>query len=392
MLSGRRILLGVSGGVAAYKSIYLARRLTEREAEVRVILTRSARRFVGAQSFAAVTGHYPYVGLFGPRVVSPHTELASWADALVIAPATAHTLAKLAHGLSSDLLSATFLATRAPVLIAPAMHTEMWEQPATQRNLATLVADGHHTVGPGIGALAGGDEGEGRVSEPEEIIAALEGILAGSLSGWKVLVTTGGTREPIDPVRFIGNRSSGRMGREIAAEAARRGADVVLVSSAEVVPASGVETVLVETAEEMAAEVWSRSPSQDVVIMAAAVADFRPKAQQEVKYRREAGPPDILLEPTPDVLAGVREQAPDVFLVGFAAETGPAEGAVSKARTKGVQLLVANDVTSEGSGFGTATNQVTLIDPDGSIEPWPLLPKSEVARRLWDRIAALRSA
>ena len=397
MLSGRRILLGVSGGVAAYKTIYLARRLVEQEAEVRVILTRSARRFVGAQSYAAVTGEHPHTSLFGhgptrTGVVSPHTSLARWAEAMVVAPATAHTLAKLAHGISSDLLSATFLATTVPVLIAPAMHTEMWEQPATQRNLARLIADGHYTVGPAVGPLAGGDEGEGRMAEPEEIIEALSGILAGPMTGMKVLVTAGGTREPIDPVRYIGNRSSGKMGEAVAAEAARRGADVVLVSSAGTAPISGVEVVATETAEEMASEVWTRSEMQDVIVMAAAVADFRPKAVHDVKYRRQAGPPDVLMEPTPDILAGISERAPDVFLVGFAAETGPATGAADKARTKGVQLLVANDVTAEGSGFGTDTNQVTLIAPDGSTEPWPLLPKREVASRLWDRIVVLRDS
>ncbi len=388
MLSDRRVLLGVSGGIAAYKSVYLARTLVTSGAEVRVILTRAARRFVGSQSFAAVTGEYPYVGIFDRRLVSPHTELARWCEALVIAPATANTLAKLAQGLSADLLSATYLATRAPVLLAPAMHTEMWEQHATGRNISILAADGCHLVGPDVGPLAGGDEGEGRMAEPEDILAALAGILEGPMVGRRVLVTAGGTRESIDPVRFIGNRSSGRMGHAVAEEAAARGADVVLITTAEGSPVAGVETVHVESAAEMADEVWSRCHSQDVVVMTAAVADFRPKAPHGVKLRREAGPPELILEPTPDILAGVRERAPDSYVVGFAAETGPPSQAAEKARSKGVQLLVANDVTAEGSGFGTTTNQVVVFGEDGDSEQWPLLPKREVARRLLDRITA----
>ncbi|HEY5579052.1 MAG TPA: bifunctional phosphopantothenoylcysteine decarboxylase/phosphopantothenate--cysteine ligase CoaBC, partial [Acidimicrobiia bacterium] len=297
------------------------------------------------------------------------------------------TIAKLAHGLSSDLLSATVLATKAPVLVAPAMHTEMWEHPATRRNVATLTEDGYHLVGPSTGPLAGGDEGEGRMSDPDEIVDSLDRVLSvGPMKDWNVLVTAGGTREPIDPVRYIGNRSSGKMGHELAAEAARRGARVVLVTSADRQTPPGVEVVSVETAEEMAQAVWSRAKEMDVVVMAAAVADFRPKAPQETKYRREAGMPDVVLEPTPDVLAGVAERNPEALLIGFAAETGPPEGAIGKARGKGVDLLVANDVTAPGSGFGTETNQVTLITPDGGLEPWPVMPKREVARLLWDHI------
>jgi phosphopantothenoylcysteine decarboxylase/phosphopantothenate--cysteine ligase len=392
VLSGRRIVLGVSGGVAAYKAVYLARRLIEAGAELRVIMTHSARRFVGAQSFAAVSGHHPYAELFGGPSVSPHTELGSWAEAVVVAPATAHTLAKLAHGFASDLLSATVMATRAPVLLAPAMHTEMWDDPANQRNVVRLREDGFFLVGPATGALAGGDEGEGRMVEPEEIVTAVTDLLVRPLEGWHVLVTAGGTREAIDPVRYLGNRSSGRMGHAVASEAARQGADVVLVTTSGVELPFGVDVVPVETAEEMATEVWSRAPEMDVVVMAAAVADFRPKQMHETKLRREAGPPEIVLEPTPDILAGVAERAPKTLLVGFAAETGPAEAAVSKAARQGVGLLVANDVTAQGSGFGTATNEVMLITPDGSIEKWPLLPKKEVARRLWKRVVELRSA
>ncbi len=392
MLAGRRILVGVTGGVAAYKAAYLARRLVEQGAEVRAIMTTSAERFLGAQTLAAVTGNRPATDLFAGESVSPHTELARWADAIVVAPATASSLARLAAGLSEDLLTATLLAATCPVLLAPAMHTEMWEHPATLRNVERLLADGYHTVGPESGDLAGGDVGVGRMSEPDDIVAALAGLLTGPLDGWRVLVSAGGTREAIDPVRYVGNRSSGKMGHAIAAEAARRSAAVTLVTTAaEPVPA-GVDVVRVETAEQMAEEVWARAGDADVAVLAAAVADFRPKAPADAKLRRAEGPPHLVLEPTPDILAGVAERDPRPFLVGFAAETGPPEGAVDKARTKGVDLLVANDVTAAGSGFGTDTNRVALITPDGEVEQWDERPKADVAAALWDRIAAMRGS
>ncbi|MDP8958120.1 MAG: bifunctional phosphopantothenoylcysteine decarboxylase/phosphopantothenate--cysteine ligase CoaBC [Actinomycetota bacterium] len=390
MLAGRRVVLGVTGGIAAYKSVYLARRLVERGAQVRTVMSRGALRFVARQSFSAVTGRAVETELFGGATPIPHTDLARWADAVVVAPATAKLIAKLAHGLSDDLLSATLLTTTVPVLVAPAMHAEMWEHPATRRNVAQLQADGYRLVGPGRGQLAGGEEGPGRMAEPEEIVATLEDLLAGDLEGWRVLVTAGGTREPIDPVRYLSNRSSGKMGHALASEAARRGASVTLVTSAELAPPAGAELVEVETAAEMAEAVWSRLEGKDVVVMAAAVADFRPKAPSEEKLRRAAGPPELVLEPTPDILDGItgRDQRP--YVVGFAAEAGAMEGALDKARHKRVDLLVANDVARPGSGFGTDTNQVTLILPDGRSEPWPLMAKAEVARRLWDRIAELR--
>jgi phosphopantothenoylcysteine decarboxylase/phosphopantothenate--cysteine ligase len=319
-------------------------------------------------------------------------DLARWADAVCVAPATAATMSRLAHGLAEDLLSAVVLATRAPVVVAPAMHSEMWSHPATQRNLAALVGDGVIIVGPASGPLAGGDSGPGRMVEPEEIAAALDEVLGGrSLAGWRVLVTAGGTREPIDPVRFVGNRSSGKMGNALAEEAASRGATVTLVTAAEP-PASGsIEVVRVETAQEMAEAVWARAGSVDVAVLAAAVADFRPAGAAAAKLRRADGPPQVVLEPTPDILAGVAAMKPRPFLVGFAAETGPPEGAVPKAKGKGVDLLVANDVTAAGSGFGTDTNRVSLIHPDGTIEAWENLPKRSVAARLWERIAGMRS-
>jgi phosphopantothenoylcysteine decarboxylase / phosphopantothenate---cysteine ligase len=389
VLAGRHIVLGVSGGVAAYKAAYLARRLVEHGAVVRVIMTEAATRFLGPQTMAAITGDHPATDLFGDDRVSPHTELARWADAIVVAPATAATLSRLAHGLSDDLLSATLLAATCPVLLAPAMHTEMWEHPATRRTMAALAGDGHRVVGPASGVLAGGDEGVGRMAEPEEIVEALGRMLGGgALAGIRVVVSAGGTREAIDPVRFIGNRSSGKMGHAVAAEAAARGAAVTLVTSAEGGDAAGVDVVRVEDAAGMAREVWARAGEADVAVLAAAVADFRPADPAGAKLRRADGPPAIELEPTEDILAGVAAMDPRPFLVGFAAETGSLEEAVAKAKRKGVDLLVANDVTAPGSGFGADTNQVTLILPDGSTEPWDLLSKREVAARLWDRIAA----
>jgi phosphopantothenoylcysteine decarboxylase / phosphopantothenate---cysteine ligase len=392
MLQGRRVVLGVSGGIAAFKAAYLARRLVEAGAEVRSIMTLSATEFLGEQTLAAITGSRPQVEFFGTDSVSPHTELARWADCIVIAPATAASIARLAGGLADDVLSATVLAFTGPVVVAPAMHTEMWEHPATRRNIMVLDGDGVILVGPISGALAGGDSGPGRLAEPEDIVVAVEAALGGgTLTGWRVLVSAGGTREPIDPVRFIGNRSSGKMGNAVALEAAQRGAEVTLVTTQAPVEHPLIEVVEVETAEEMAAAVWDRAGGVDAAVLVAAVADFRPGEQLTVKARRADDPPAIELVPTPDILDGVASMEPRPFLVGFAAETGPASEAAVKAKTKGVDLLVANDVTMAGAGFGTDTNQVTLLLPDGTAEEWPMMPKQRVAAGLWERIIELRS-
>ena len=389
MLTGRRILLGVTGGIAAYKAAYLARRLVEYGAEVRTIMTESALEFLGPQTLAAITGTQPAIEMFGQPSVGPHVEMGQWAEALVVAPATASTISRIANGLSEDLLSATILASRAPLVVAPAMHTEMWQNPATVRNMDLIRRDGHVVVGPGTGALAGGDEGRGRLSEPEEILEAVVALFnPGPLAGRKVLVTAGGTREPVDPVRYIGNRSSGKMGNAIAVAAARLGADVTLVTTV-ASPVARIEIIEVETAEQMAAEVWDRAPSAEVVVLAAAVADFRPVRPSGGKLKRASGPPEIGLEPTPDILRGVAALDDRPFLVGFAAETGPVEDAIAKGKHESVDLLVANDVGRDDSGFGTDTNQVSLVFPDGSVEPWPVISKAEVADRLWNRIAAM---
>lgn len=389
MLGGRRVLLAVSGGVAAYKSAYLARRLVESGAEVKVILTESAVEFVGPQTFAAVTGSRPHTSLFDTQSVSPHTELARWAEVIAVAPATAATLGRIANGLSVDLLSATLLASTAPVLLAPAMHTEMWEHPATQRNVQTLTADGYHFIGPESGALAGGDTGVGRVAEPDDILEAIEGLLAPPADGTRLLVTAGGTREPVDPVRFLGNRSSGKMGHAIANEGARRGMNVTLVTTASLPVMPTVKLVSVETAQEMLEAV--ESVETDVAMMAAAVADFRPADPSESKLARAEGLESIDLLPNPDILASVVARESRPLVVGFAAETGDIERAVEKARDKGVDLLVYNDVSEPGSGFGTDTNRVVVIGPEGQLDSWPVLTKVEVAGRLLDRVMELRA-
>ena len=387
MLDGRRVLLAVTGGVAAYKSAYLARRLVESNAEVRVILTDSALEFIGPQTFAAITGTQPYTSLFSEdRSVSPHTELARWSHLVVVAPATAATIGKIATGISSDLVSATLLAARCPVLMAPAMHTEMWGHPSTQRNIEILSGDGYRFIGPFEGPLAGGDVGLGRVAEPDEIMEAVEDLLNPSDDALRVLITAGGTREPIDPVRYVGNRSSGKMGHAIADEAASRGLRVTLVTASQRPSAPGIKVVSVETAEEMLAAV--SGIETDVAIMAAAVADFRPADSTDAKIARADGLDAIELEPTPDILASVvaREERP--FVVGFAAETGDVTRAIEKAQRKEVDLLVYNDVTEPGSGFDTDTNRVVVIDAEGGTDEWPLMSKQDVAARLLDLVVS----
>lgn len=380
--------------MAAYKAAYLARRLTEAGAEVRAVMTPAALRFLGEQTLAAVTGSKVMTELFGDDLVSPHTELARWAEAVAVVPATANLLAKIAHGLADDALTAVVAAFAGPVLLAPAMHTEMWEQPSTRRNVALLEEDGRRLVGPTEGELAAGDRGMGRMAEPEDILSATAALFDRSLAGMTVLVTAGGTREALDPVRYLGNRSSGKMGVELAREAARRGARVVLVTAAPPpAAASGMEIVSVESAGDMAEAVWARAGDIDAAALAAAVADFRPVRSADRKLEREAGPPSIALEPTPNVLAGLVERVGEgTTVVGFAAEVGGFERAVRKASSYGVDLLVANDVASPGSGFGSDTNAVRFITPAGEVETLPVMSKRSVASAIWSRVAVLRGS
>ena len=395
-LHGRHLVLGISGGIAAYKAAYLARRLHEAGSQVRTVMTGGALRFLGEQTMAAITGHPVVTTLFGSDQAgpSPHTELARWADAVVVAPATASVVAKIANGMADDALTATVAAFDGPVVLAPAMHTEMWQQPATSRNIRLLEEDGRCLVGPVAGALAAGDSGMGRMVEPEEILASVAGVFDDSLRGLTVLVTAGGTREAIDPVRYVGNRSSGKMGHELALEAARRGAGVVLVTTTTPpdMPRS-VEVVPVESAEDMARQVWARASTLDAAVLAAAVADFRPAGVADTKLARSDGPPRIVLEPTPNVLAGLVERVePGTTVVGFAAETGGVDRAVRKATTYGVDFVVANDVTSPGSGFGTDTNQVTIISAEGERTPLAMMTKRDVAGAVWSRVTELRGS
>jgi phosphopantothenoylcysteine decarboxylase/phosphopantothenate--cysteine ligase len=393
-LRGRRVVLGVTGGIAAYKAAELCRRLVDAGAHVIPVLTDDAQRFIGAVTFSALASEPARTSLFeGPDPI-PHTTLGRDADLIVVAPATAKLIGKYAHGISDDLLSATLLATTAPVLLAPAMHTEMWEHAAVQDNLAVLRRRGVHVVDPGEGRLAGGDTGPGRLAEPGRIVAAAAEVLAagGDLGGRRVLVTAGGTREPIDPVRFVGNRSSGKMGYAVAEAAARRGAAVTLVTTiGRPAETSGIEIVRVQTAEEMAAAVLSRVADSDAVVMAAAVADFRPKAIADEKLKKRDGVPDVVLEPTPDILAmlGERKQ-PGQVVVGFAAETEHVrEHAAEKLAAKRVDLMVANDVSAPDSGFEVDTNQAILLYSSGSWEETPLLDKRELAGLILDRLAAV---
>jgi phosphopantothenoylcysteine decarboxylase/phosphopantothenate--cysteine ligase len=391
VLAGRRVVLGVSGGIAAYKAVELCRRLTDAGAYVQPVLTEDATRFVGALTFSALAAEPTRTSLWdGPDPI-PHTRLGQGADVIVVAPATARVIGKYAAGISDDLLTATLLATRAPVVVCPAMHTEMWEHAAVQDNLALLASRGVTVVPPGVGRLAGGDEGAGRLAEPEAILAAVEGLFAvADLAGRRVLVTAGGTREPIDPVRFVGNRSSGKQGHALADEAAARGAAVVLVTTTNRPARPDVEVVSVETAAEMEEAVLGRSAQADVVIMAAAVADFRPKVAADEKIKKHDGPPELVLEPTTDILAalGTRKR-PGQVLVGFAAETSDLRAhAAEKLRKKNVDLIVANDVSAPGAGFEHDTNSVVLLDPDGLDQNVPLTDKREVARLVLDAVVS----
>ncbi len=388
-LRGRHVVLGVTGGIAAYKAVEVCRRLVDAGAHVAPVLTDDALRFVGALTFSALASEPARTSLFdGPDPI-PHTHLGQSADLVIVAPATAKLLGKYAGGISDDLLTATLLATRAPVLLAPAMHTEMWEHPAVQENLATLRRRGVHVVDPEAGHLAGGDEGEGRLADPTRIVAAAADVLAtGDLAGVRVLVTAGGTREPLDPVRFVGNRSSGKMGHALADAAAGRGAAVTLVTTVDRAADDAVEVVPVETADEMADAVLGRFGEADVVVMAAAVADFRPKAVTAQKLKKHDGVPEVVLEPTPDILAALGERKhPHQLLVGFAAETEHVrERAVAKLRAKRVDLMVANDVSASDAGFEVDTNRAILLYSSGSAEETPLMAKAELAGLILDRI------
>ncbi len=389
-LTGRRILLGVTGGIAAYKAAFVARLLQGSGAEVQVVMTPAATRFVGPDTFAALTRRPVHTDVFERPETILHVRLAHQADVAVVAPATANVLAKLALGLADDLLSSTLLEATCPMVVAPAMHSGMWRHQATQQHLQTLLARGVVVVGPVEGPLAAGDEGLGRLAEPEDIVAAVIGIQSpGDLSGRRVLVTAGPTHEPIDPVRFLGNRSSGTMGFAVAAEARRRGATVTLVTGpVSLADPPGVEVIRVETAEEMGHAVLERYGATDAVVMAAAVADFRPEMRWPQKLKKEQGPPRLTLTTTTDILLTLGKRKEHQVLIGFAAETDDLEAAARrKLAEKNLDLVVVNEVGRPGTGFGSATNRAAILAAAGddvSLRDWT---KPELARAIMDRVA-----
>ncbi|MBM7819873.1 phosphopantothenoylcysteine decarboxylase/phosphopantothenate--cysteine ligase [Cellulosimicrobium cellulans] len=416
-----RIVLGVSGGVAAYKAVLLLRLLREQGHRVRVVPTASALRFVGAPTWEALSGEPATDQVFEDVEHVPHVALGQGADLVVVAPATADLLARAASGRADDLLTSTLLTARCPVVMAPAMHTEMWEHPATRANVATLRARGVHVIEPASGRLTGADTGPGRLPEPDEIarvaLAVVEGPGDGArveeagpgrdLAGRRVVVSAGGTREPIDPVRFIGNRSSGRQGAELARAARARGAHVTLVAAnlapdvAALVQGAGLDDVVtVETTAQLREAVRAAAAAADVVVMAAAVADFRPAHAPGAKIKKVPGrgPEPIALVENPDVLAELAHDRlrADQVVVGFAAETGDADGSVldhgrAKARRKGADLLVVNAV-GEGLGFGVDANDVTVVDGSGEVVATAGGTKRAVADAVWDVVARRMAA
>ena len=461
-LAGRHVVLGVTGGIAAYKAVEVCRRLVDMGIYVVPVMTEEATRFVGAVTFSALASEPVRRSLWSEEDPIPHTTLGQRADLVVVVPATARFLAAYAAGLSDGLLTATVLATRAPVLVCPAMHTEMWEHPAVRENLATLRRRGVHVVEPDEGRLAGGDVGAGRLAETARIVSAVVALLdrrgpgtggappgapaspggqpvrgeaagnaattdragrgatseapgstattdragqlatteaaghpsTGDLAGKTVLVSAGGTREPIDPVRYITNRSSGKQGHALADAAADRGARVVLVTTTGRPAPPGAEVIFVETAAEMAEAVLREAPGADVVLMAAAVADFRPAHRAATKLPKAGGAPRLILEPTLDILAELgRRRRPGQILVGFAAQTGdPEPAAEAKLRAKGVDMVVANDVSVPGAGFDGDTNAVVVLEADGRRTVVPLTTKRQVADAVFDRVVACLGA
>ena len=398
MLEGKRVVLGVSGGIAAYKAIEVCRRLVDLGAHVTPVLTEGALHFVGRTTFDALASERAWTSLWDESHPIPHTHLGQTADLVLVAPATARVLGLYATGISDDLLLNTLLATRAPVLVCPAMHTEMWEHPSVQDNLRVLRSRGVHVVEPEVGRLAGGDVGAGRLADPASIVDAAVALLVGTpaaadLTGTRVVVTAGGTREPIDPVRFIGNRSSGKQGHAVAEEAAARGAKVTLITTVGIPVSVGIDVVRVDTAAEMEHAVITRADQADIVVMAAAVADFRPVDVAPQKLKKSGGAPEVVLEPTTDILAalGAHRRAGQV-LVGFAAETDDLRAnAAEKLARKGIDLIVGNDVSAPGVGFEHDTNAVVILGADGTSTDVPLSDKRAIARAILDRITSTRS-
>ncbi len=393
-LAGKRIVLGVTGGIAAYKAIEVSRRLVDAGAHVVPIMTEAAEEFVGRTTLSALASEPVQTDLWhNPTTPIPHTKFGQAADLIVVAPATAKLIAAYRMGFSHDLLTNTLLATRAPVIICPAMHTEMWEHASVVENMDVLRSRGVYVVEPESGRLAGGDEGAGRLADPARIVAAAERVLGPQdLAGLRVVVSAGGTREPIDAVRVVANRSSGKQGYAIADEALARGAEVTIVSTVSLPAPHGAEIVAVETAAEMERAMRYAAATHDIIVMAAAVADFRPVAPADGKLKKRDGVPEITLEPTPDILAGLgRSKRDGQTLVGFAAETSDLlANAQNKLEAKRLDLVVANDVGAERVGFAHDTNAVTMLRPDAEPVEIDLAAKRDVARAVIDTIIDLR--
>ena len=393
--AGRRVLLGVSGGIASYKTAWLARLLHGAGAKVDVVMTRAATEFIRPVTFEALVGRPVHTRMFAAGSALDHIALARAADAVVVAPATADLVARAAHGLADDLLTACLLATDAPVLLVPAMNDRMWAHQQTGRNVRHLREIGYEVLEPEEGALAAGEgSGPGRMPEPETIVAHVGRLLEepGALRGRRVVVTAGPTREALDPVRFLSNRSSGKMGVALAAAAWRRGADALLIAGPlDVSPPTGVPTVAVETTEDMAGAVSEELPSADVLIMAAAPADFRVAEPAQSKIRKTAPLPQLRLCPTPDILlSSLPARRPGAVVVGFALETGNAlSGGREKLAAKSLDLVVVNDAGEHGAGFAVDTNRVTLLSRGGALEELPLMPKAELADVILDRVEGL---
>lgn len=394
LLKGRRILLGVCGSIAAYKAAELASKLTQAGAELDVVLTESAQKFVSALTFQSLTGRRAYTDsdLWSQEGHVLHVGLAQQAQLLVVAPATADTIARLAHGRADNLLSIAALAAEAPIIVAPAMDAGMFEHPATQANLATLRERGVTLVGPVEGRMASGLTGMGRMLEPSQLLGQIRWRLGqeGPLTGRTVIVTAGGTQEPLDPVRVLANRSSGKQGFALAQAAIDRGAAVILIAGPTPLETPvGADRIEVETAAQMAEAVAEALPRATVLLMAAAVADFRPTQAEPNKLKRQAGVPQVTLEPTEDILASLGDSRPKL-VVGFAAES---DNLLANARTKleekDLDLIVANDITASDAGFGANTNRVTLIGRNGEAQSLPLLTKVEVAERVLDQVVEL---
>ena len=394
-----KVVLGVAGGIAAYKAVELLRQLTESGHDVRVVPTASALAFVGAPTWAALSGKPVTASTWDDVHQVPHVRIGQEADLVVVAPATANLLAKAAHGLADDLLTNTLLTARCPVVMAPAMHTEMWEHAATQANVATLRSRGVLVIEPAVGRLTGADSGKGRLPDPEELALLCVRVLAGrgvlDLVGKRVVVSSGGTREHLDPVRFLGNRSSGRQAHALARAAVARGAEVVLVSSSALVDPAGAKVVHVTSALEMRDVVLAEAGSADAVVMAAAVADYRP-AERLTSKRKKTETLSVDLVQNPDILRElVADRRPGQVLVGFAAETGDRDGDVLahgrvKLNDKGCDLLVVNEVGETGhpTGFEGSDNAATVLGLDGSATDVPLGSKDALADVVWDLVAA----